>query len=190
MVDLDWSVLVCKCKSENSREFLVDVYRYIEFLVGVKSLHFLVRDQVDDDVVFSLRILLDPEEKEHIGDAITLKLGNSLPKDCYALNPESPHPLCKYVAWPWRDRISKDGQEKFTKFSDYLSQLSRIVVEMAENNYFDPKERVEIAHVASWILGCTEYGLLSPQEMQVGYYDRIGDNYHIYLRTPFQEEKR
>ena len=189
MIDYDWSVLVCKYKSENSKVFLVDLYRYVEYLVGVKSLHFIIRDRVDDDVIFSFRIQLDPEEKRQIEDAITLKLRNILPTDCYTINPGPNHPLCEYVAWPWRDRMSKDGQDKFTLFCSYLTQLSRMVVEMAEKGYFDSKERVEMAHLASCMLGCTEYGLLSTKEMQVGYYDRINGGYHSYLSMPLQEGK-
>ena len=111
-----------------------------------------------------------------------------LPKDCYAINPEPDNPLHEYVVWPKRDRISSEGPEKFAAFCNYLNQLSRIVVEMTESGYFDSKERVEIAHVVSSMLGCTEYGLLSTKEVQVGYYDRISGGYHPHLRMSLQKE--
>jgi hypothetical protein len=65
--------------------------------------------------------------------------------------------------------------------------MSKIVVDMAKKDYFSSSERVEIAHVMSWMLGCTEYGLLSTKEMQIGYYDRISDNNHILLRDMFEK---
>jgi hypothetical protein len=58
---------------------------------------------------------------------------------------------------------------------------------MAEKKYFDTSERVELAHVMSWMLGCTEYGLLSKKRMEIGYYDRIADRPHVYLRESFNK---
>jgi len=46
-------------------------------------------------------------------------------------------------------------------------------------------ERVELAHFMSWMVGCTEYGLLSTMGMEVGYYDRLNDEYCSYLRQNF-----
>lgn len=188
MIDDDWSVVVFKSKPEHVKEIVVDLYRFIEYLVGVKSLHFLIRDRVDDEVVFSFRILLEQGEKRHIEDTVALKLRNSITQHKFAINPPPNHPLYAYVAWPWRDRLTRDGADKFTLFCNYLSQLSRIVMDMAEQDYFDSKERVELAHVACWMLGCTEYGLLSTKEMHVGYYDRVDKSYHPYLSMPFQKE--
>jgi len=56
---------------------------------------------------------------------------------------------------------------------------------MIENDYFALNERVELAHFMSWMLGCTEYGLLSTMGMEVGYYDRLNDEYCSYLRQNF-----
>jgi hypothetical protein len=58
---------------------------------------------------------------------------------------------------------------------------------MARRKYFDSQERVEIAHVMSWMLGCTEYGSLSEKHMEVGYYDRVTDRYHAYLKEDFRK---
>jgi hypothetical protein len=38
------------------------------------------------------------------------------------------------------------------------------------------------------MLGCTEYGMLSPAHMEVGYYDRIEDNYCQYLQEDFPKK--
>jgi hypothetical protein len=62
-----------------------------------------------------------------------------------------------------------------------------MVVQMIENNYFASNERVELSHVTSWILGCTEYGILRTSGMEVGYYDRLDDKYCSYLRQEFQK---
>jgi len=188
MINYDWSVLICQCHYEKAKAFLVEIYRYIEYLAGVKGLHFTIRDRVGNDVVFSFRILLDPEEKRNIEDAITLKLRNTLPKDCYVINPKSDHFLYECAAWLWKDRIKLDGQEKFTIFYSYLNQLSKIVVEMAEKDYFSSEERVELTHFSASMLGFTEYALLSPKEMQIGYYDRINNSYHHHLALPFKKK--
>ena len=82
----------------------------------------------------------------------------------------------------WEVRIDREGEEKFTQFCNFLSQLSKVVVDMAKKDYFSSNERVELAHVMSWILGCTEYGRLSPRDVRVGYYDRIEDRFYTYLR--------
>jgi hypothetical protein len=69
----------------------------------------------------------------------------------------------------------KYGPKKFMDFCDLLSKLSRLVLQMARKKYFDSNDRVEMAHAMSWMLGCTEYGILSPEHWEVGYYDRIDD---------------
>lgn len=60
-----------------------------------------------------------------------------------------------------------------------------IIVQLIENEYFASNERVELAHVISWMLGCTEYRLLSASGMEIGYYDRLEDKYCSYLRQGF-----
>lgn len=64
--------------------------------------------------------------------------------------------------------------------------MSALVVEMVEKDYFSSSERVELSHAVSWMLGCTEYGLLRTSGMEVGYYDRLEDKYCSYLRQDFQ----
>jgi len=73
-------------------------------------------------------------------------------------------------------------------FCTFLSKLSDIVVDMAEKGYFDSAERVEIAHVMSWMLSCTEYASLTTRRMEVGYYDRIEDRCHSYLKQSFGKD--
>lgn len=78
------------------------------------------------------------------------------------------------------------GVDKFSEFCDLLNKMSGLVVEMLEKDYFDSGERVEIAHVMSWMVGCTEYGKMSPAHWEIGYYDRIEDKCFPYLRQNFQ----
>jgi hypothetical protein len=80
---------------------------------------------------------------------------------------------------------ARAGQAKFNQFIDFLKNMSAIVVQLIENDYFASSQRVELAHVMSWMLGCTEYGLLSTSGMEVGYYDRLDDKYCSYLRQDF-----
>ena len=184
----DWSVVIFRTESDKAGKMLVDFYRYVEDLVGVKDLHFLIRDRVDDDVVFSFRILLESKEKNDLENAIAFQLGKSMPENVFAINPEPEHPFHKYVAWPWRDTLNRRGVERFTLFCNFLSKLSRMVVEMAEKDYFHSEERVEMTHVASWMLGYTEYGLLNVEGWEIGYYDRISDENQACLKHTFKKK--
>lgn len=183
----DWCVAVFKCKSSAAEFVLVEFYNFVKDLEGVGDLHFIIRDRVEDEVVFSFRVLIDPKYKKIIESKIAYKLRAAVSEDKFAINPRAEHPLAKYVAWSSNDRIAKYGAEKFQVFSGLLSQLSRIVIDMAEKKYFDTSERVELAHVMSWMLGCTEYGLLSKKHMEIGYFDRITDRPHVYLREAFNK---
>jgi len=83
------------------------------------------------------------------------------------------------------ERTRDSGESKFNQFIDILKNISALVVQLIENDYSASGERVELAHVMSWKLGCTEYGLLSTSGMEVGYYDRLEDKYCSYLRQDF-----
>jgi hypothetical protein len=185
MSDDDWCIAVFKCKSDAVENTLVDFYDFVKDLQGVKDLHFIIRDRLDGDVVFSFRVCLDPKYKRVIESKIAYELNNLVSKDSFSINPSDNDPLAKYLAWSSKDRIAKYSPEKFALFCSFLSQLSKIVVDMAKNKYFGSPERVEIAHVMSWMLGCTEYGLLSKTHMEIGYYDRITDRSHAYLKESF-----
>ena len=77
--------------------------------------------------------------------------------------------------------------EKFSVFCSFLSKLSRIVVELAKKDYFGSEERMELSYIMTSMLGCTELGLLSTEEMQVGYYDRIEDKSYTCLRQSLKK---
>lgn len=100
----------------------------------------------------------------------------------FAINPTAASNLKQYVAWAPEKRKKDVGQNKFIQFVDILKTLSANVVEMIENDYFTSSERVEITHVISWMLGCTENGLLSTSGIEVGYCDRLFNKYCSYLR--------
>jgi hypothetical protein len=178
-----WSVTVFKCKLEKVKQILIDFYEFVEGLEDVKDLHFLIRDRVDE-VFFSFRVLESQKYKEEINSKIAFKLRSLISEDDFAIDPPSEHPFYKYVAWS--DPSDIRGPGKSTIFCSLLSQLSRIVFNMAKKDYFDSKERVEIAHVVSWMLGFTEYGKLTKKEMHVGYYDRIKGEWVPYLVASYR----
>ncbi|MGA3291363.1 MAG: hypothetical protein ABSD42_14115 [Candidatus Bathyarchaeia archaeon] len=181
----EWCVAVFKCSPDSVKKVLVEVYRFADDLKGVRSLHFLVRDRVEDEVVFSFRVMVEPKFKETVKTKLAYKLGTLLSEDKYVIDPAAGNSLEQYVAWLPGKKIADFGQSKFNQFIDLLKNLSAIVVQMIENDYFASNERVELAHVMSWMLGCTEYGLLSASGMEVGYYDRLEDKYCSYLRQEF-----
>ena len=180
-----WCIAVFKCNPATVKKVLVEVYRFADDLKGVRSLHFLIRDRVEDEVVFSFRVMVEPKFKEIVKSKLAYKLSTVLSKDKYAIDPTAENSLEQYVAWLPEKRIADYGQSKFNQFIDLLKNMSAIVVQIIENDYFASSERVELSHVMSWMVGCTEYGLLSTSGMEVGYYDRLEDKYCSYLRQDF-----
>lgn len=112
-----------------------------------------------------------------------------MPNGRFAVDPDTEDPLERYVAWSPDERIAKYGPKKFMDFCDLLNKLSRLVLQMTRKKYFESDERVEIAHTMSSMLGCTEYGILSTEHWEVGYYDRIDDRYCQYLKRNFQSQQ-
>ncbi len=187
VISSEWCVAVFKCRPNSVKKVLVEFYRFADDLNGVRSLHFLIRDRVENEVVFSFRMMVEPKFKEIVKINLSCKLGTLLSEDKYAIDPAAGTSLAQYVVWLPDKRIADFGQSKFNLFIDLLKNMSAIVVQLIENDYFASNERVELAHVMSWMLGCTEYGLLSTSGMEVGYYDRLEDKYSSYLRQDFPE---
>ena len=181
----DWSVAVFKCKPTDITKIVPVFYKFVKDLAGVKSLHFIIRDRIEEKVIFSFRVLIEKETKRIIAGKMAYRLGQLLPKGEFAVDPEPQHVLGKYVAWAAEERIAKTGSTRFTEFCSLLEKMSKLVIQMIRSGYFSSDERVELAHVMSWMLGCTEYGKLSTAHMEVGYYDRIEDKYHKYLQQEF-----
>jgi len=182
-------VVVFKCKPEHVKSVLVDFCDFVSDLQGVESFHFLIRDRVDDGVVFSFRVLTEDRRKKIVKSKLHYKLRDLMPEERYAIDPDEDHPLQKYVAWSSKGGIEKHGREGFDLFCSFLSQLSKIVVSMAKKGYFSSAERVEMAHVISWMLGCTEYGLLTVKRMEVGYFDRIANRRIPYLKQSIGQQQ-
>ena len=187
MEALDWCTAVFKCKSATARDVLVDFYSFVDGMFGVRDLHFLIRDRVDDEVVFSFRVQVEEEQMDVVKSKIRYSLKRLVSEGGFSINPRKRSPFYEWVAWHPEKRIAKFGEAKFSLFCRFLSQFSRAVIEMAKSGYFSSEERVELAQVTSWMLGCTEYGMLSTKAMQVGYYDRIEGKEHAYLTQNFQE---
>jgi hypothetical protein len=187
-ISTEWVVAVFKCRPSDVKKILVEFYRFIDDLKGVRSLHFLIRDRIEDEVVFSFRFMVEPKFKEIVKSKSANKLGTLLTADKFAIDPNVKSNLAQYVAWSPEKRISDFGQSKFIQFIDVLKNMSAILIEMIENDYFASNERVELAHVMSWMLGCTEYGLLSTKGIEIGYYDRLCDKYCSYLRQNFPKD--
>jgi len=105
------------------------------------------------------------------------KLGTLVLDKQFAVDPDAKDYLRKYVAWSPDEEISRCGLKKFSDFCDFLSRMSRLVLQMARRKYFDSDERVKMAHAAAEMFACTEYGVLSAEHWEIGYYDRIDDRY-------------
>jgi hypothetical protein len=186
----NWSVAVLRCKADRTRNSILDLYDFVKDIEGVRDLHFLIRDRIDDDVVLSIRMLLESQHARVVKSKVVFKLGTMLSEDKFAIDPDAENPLEKYVAWQPNQRIAESGPEKFAAFCRFLSKLSRIAVEMIREGYFNSAERVEMLQLVSWMLGCTEYGLLSPAHWEVGYYDRLENKACPYLKQDFPMTKK
>jgi hypothetical protein len=184
----EWCVAVFKCSPGSLKKVLVEVYQFADGLKGVRSLHFLITDRVGDEVVLSFRILVEPKFKEIVKTNLSRKLSSLISEDKYAIDPAEGNNLKRYAA-SLPEKRPEEGQNKFNNFLDVLKKLSDIVIEMIENDYFASNERVDLTHFITWMLGCTECGLLSPSGMQVGYYDRLDDKYLPYLKYDFPKSK-
>jgi len=67
--------------------------------------------------------------------------------------------------------------------------MSKLILQMARKRYFGSDERVEMVRLAAGTLGCTEYGILSTDQWEVGYYDRIDDRYCQCLKRDFKSQR-
>jgi hypothetical protein len=180
-----WVVTVFKCPSAIFNETIIGFYRFIDMLKEVRSFHFLIRDKVEGNVDVSLRVMINKRAEKALKEKIATKLKALLPVENFAIDPSDDSELGKYVAWSAEKIMSERGQAKFNHFVDALKEMNALVIRMIEKGYFDSIERVELAHVFSWMLGCTEYGMLRTSGMEVGYYDRLEDKYCSYLREVF-----
>ena len=105
-------------------------------LVGVKSVHFLVRDRMDDETPFSFKGMVDPQQKRLIKRKMTYELGTYFQGDRFAIDPASDSPLHGYAAWDLEKRIVAQGLKKVEVFTDFLCAISRLLVEKVEKEYF------------------------------------------------------
>jgi hypothetical protein len=183
----EWVVAVFTCGHQDLKRTLVEFYRFVDDLKGVQSLHFLIKDRIEDKVVVSFRIMVNPKLRETVKNKSAQKLNTLLTGDKFEIDPVKDN-LAQYVAWSPEKRKSQFGKSKFIQFVDALKNMSAIIIELIENDYFASNERVELAHAMSWMLGCTEYGLLSTKGIEIGYYDRLCDKYCSYLKQTFPRD--
>lgn len=188
MSEKTWVVTIVKCNAQTVKKVLVDYYDFISDLPETENLHFIIRDRVDDEVVFSFRVLCTKKNEKNMISKINFKLNNLITKKNYVVDPSPDHPLFNYVAWAWEEITKKRGEAKFNIFSFLLGKMSELVIDMVKQDYFSTVERTEIAHVMSWMMGCTEYFKLTPKSATVGYYDRIEDKYQAYLQKQFNKK--
>jgi hypothetical protein len=188
----DWLVTIFKCDSSKAKKILVDLYDFMNDVEGVEDQHFLIRDRIENEIIFSFRILGKEKDRRVIASKIKYKLGNLISEENFVVEPTPDHQMYKYGAWPWRNTLEERGNEKFNAFCSFLSRLSALVIEMAKQDYFSSSERFEMAHVFSWMLGCTEELRLLPfktmNSIMVGYFDRIENKYHTLSRGDFPKK--
>ena len=85
----EWYVAVFKCSPDYVKNILVEVYKFVDNLKGVRSLHFLIRDRVEDEVVLSFRVMVEPKFKEIVKTKLSYKLSTLLSEDKYVIDPDA-----------------------------------------------------------------------------------------------------
>jgi hypothetical protein len=192
MKQTTWIITVFKCDAKKVQSVLIDFYDFVCDLTEVKTSHFIIRDRLENDVVFSFRVSCFKEDEKIVKSKIAFKINNLVSKENYVINPDSNDPLFRYVAWSSEEAIKLRGEEEFNKFCSFLEKMSKLVIEMVKQNYFSSDERTEIAHAMCWMLGCNECFMLSTKNSKaiasLGYYDRIEDKYVEYLQRSFQQK--
>ncbi len=130
----EWIVAVFKCRPEDVKNTLIELHRFIKDLAGTKSQHFMIRDRLEDEVVFSFRILPSQGEEEKVKSKVRYKLGTLFSKGQFSINPRPSNPLHRYMVWSAQSRITKTGYDKYLRFYTLLEKISEIVIEMYESN--------------------------------------------------------
>jgi hypothetical protein len=183
-----WCVAVFTCPSNMIKQVLVGVYRFLEGTEGVQNLHFLSKDRVDNEIIFSLRVLVTDKSKGVVKSKLAYKLGTLLAQEKYVIDPVAGHCLEQYVSWNPSKKLEAMGPVRFNQFIDALKKISGVIIEMFELDTFDASERTEMAYAVSQMLCCTEYGALYASEFEVGYYDRLEDKYWPNLRQKLEKQ--
>lgn len=179
----EWLVAVFESKSVDAQRNLVEFYRFVDRQKGVRSLHFLLTDRIEDKVVFSFRVMVEPKLKENAKAKLAIKLGSMFSADQFAIDPTANSKLNQYALWSPEKRLAELGQTSFNLFVDSLKSMSSLAVELLERG----SDRVEMVRNFALMLGCTEYGLLGTSGFEVGYYDRLEDKYASFLRQDFKQ---
>ncbi len=76
-------------QTRTNQDALPDFCHFVRGLDCVKSLHFLIRDRINDEVVFSFRVMVDPKQKRLVKSKTTYKLGTLFSSDKFAVEPAS-----------------------------------------------------------------------------------------------------
>ena len=124
-VNDEWSISVFKCRDEQIKTVVPELYHFVSGLEGVKSLHFLIRDRVDDEAIFSFRVMVELKSKGIIRSKIAYKLGTLFTVGKFAVDPSSDSPFEKYAAWDIEKRIAEHGLKKFDDFTDFLCRYEQ-----------------------------------------------------------------
>jgi hypothetical protein len=183
MIENKWSTVAIKCRAAKTKDLIIEFYGFMKDVVGVKDLYFIFRDRMDSDVILVFQVSMDPEKEKAVKSKIRYKLKRMMSEDDFLIEPDINHSLNKYSS-PIMKRRQIDST-KYVALHNLLNQISRFMVDVTKANCFDSEDRAELVRVISMMLGCTEYGLLSTKEMEVGYYDRINDKYHTCLKESF-----
>mgnify|MGYP005850079753 CR=1 FL=1 len=108
-------VAVFKCKPEEIKSVLPEFCNFVNGLQGVKSSHFLIRDRVDDEAVFSFRVMVNPKLKHVIKSKLSYKLGTLLSTK-FAVELPLDNSLQEFVAWEPEKKVAECGLQKFDDF--------------------------------------------------------------------------
>ena len=182
----NWAVAVFECEARECRPFLIGLSKFLESIPEIKSYHYLIRGQENNNPIFSLRIFRDSKNKKEIKGKLEAKL-KELDIQRLEVDPETPTEFWeRYNKWtPITEETitGHHGKEGWKVYCDALHSMSKFVIDLAKKNWFTSKKRVEMAHLMAWTLGCSEAWKRYSAGIFMGYLDRIDGEHHPYLRV-------
>ena len=82
-------------------------------------------DRVDEEVVLSFRVMVEPKKKSLVKNKLDYKLGTLLSAGKFVVEPTPEDPLQMYVGWEPEKKIAQCGLERFDYLVDFLCSISK-----------------------------------------------------------------
>lgn len=186
-----WTVLGVECPKKDWPQVLISLSHFLDQLAQVKSHHFLVRYYHEDRIFASFRIFSDPNDKDMVKYKLEEKGKKLSNLFLFDIDPAPGTARRKSHGWtgPFSNHKIWGGEETWATCCDFLSRMSKIVVEMAEKGHFDFPRRHKIAHLMVNMLALREWPVAYPDQRTVvaGFINLLDDRWVGYQQIQWEE---